>query len=60
MYEKMSKFDRKIAKLGDRASIIAGLEITKKMSPEAALQEIRKLYKGLKKALDRQKDKNAE
>lgn len=49
MYEELSAFERALARFGDKVALIAGLEIADKMSPEDAYQEIKKLYKGLKK-----------
>lgn len=49
MYENLSEFDRALAQFGDRVSIIAGLEISGKISPEDAYTEIKLLYKDLKK-----------
>lgn len=49
MYEDLSVFERALARFGDKVALIAGLEIADKMSPEDAYQEIKKLYKGLKK-----------
>jgi|LakMenE18May11ns_1017448.scaffolds.fasta_scaffold9872528_6 hypothetical protein len=49
MYEDLSAFERALARFGDKVALIAGLEIADKMSPEDAYQEIKKLYKGLKK-----------
>lgn len=44
----MSDFDKNLARFGDRVSIIAGLEISGKISPLDAYDEIKKLYKNLK------------
>lgn len=49
-YGDLSEFDRNLAQFGDRVSIIAGLEISGKMTPEKAYQDIKLLYKELKKA----------
>lgn len=49
MYEELSSFERALARFGDKVALIAGLEIGDKISPEEAYQEIKKLYKGLKK-----------
>ena len=56
MYEELSAFERALARFGDKVALIAGLEIADKMSPEDAYQEIKKLYKGLKKL--RRKERN--
>jgi hypothetical protein len=57
MYEELSAFERALARFGDKVALIAGLEIADKMSPEDAYQEIKKLYKGLKKL--RRKERSA-
>lgn len=57
MYEELSAFERALARFGDKVALIAGLEIANKMSPEDAYQEIKKLYKGLKKL--RKKERSA-
>lgn len=44
----MNSFDKTIARFGDRVSIIAGLEISGKLTSEQAYDEIKKLYKELK------------
>jgi len=49
MYEDLTQFERALANFGDKVALIAGLEITNKISPETAYKEIKKLYKGLKK-----------
>jgi hypothetical protein len=48
MYEDLSEFERALARFGDKVALIAGLEITNKISPEQAYQEIKTLYKELK------------
>ena len=48
MYEDLSTFERTLAKFGDKVSLIAGLELSGKLSPEDAYQQIRVLYKELK------------
>lgn len=47
-YDQMNSFDKTIARFGDRVSIIAGLEISGKLTSEHAYDEIKKLYKELK------------
>lgn len=49
MYEDLTAFERALARFGDKVSLIAGLEVSNKMTPEDAYQEIKKLYKELKK-----------
>ena len=48
MYENLSEFERALARFGDKVSLIAGLEISGKMSPEDAYKEIKAIYKELK------------
>jgi hypothetical protein len=49
VYEQLSEFERALARFGDKVGLIAGLEITDKITPEQAYQEIKDLYKDLKK-----------
>jgi hypothetical protein len=48
MYETLTEFERALARFGDKVGLIAGLEITDKITPEQAYQEIKELYKELK------------
>jgi len=48
MYESLTEFERALARFGDKVGLIAGLEITDKITPEDAYQEIKELYKELK------------
>jgi len=48
MYEDLSTFERTLARFGDKVSLIAGLELSGKLSPEDAYQQIKGLYKELK------------
>ncbi len=48
MYETLTEFERALARFGDKVALIAGLEITDKISPEEAYQQIKELYKELK------------
>ena len=48
MYENLSAFERTLARFGDKVSLIAGLELSGKLSPEDAYQQIKVLYKELK------------
>lgn len=48
MYSDLTQFERALARFGDRVSLIAGLEIGNKISPEQAYQEIKEQYKELK------------
>ena len=48
MYNHLSEYERALARFGDKVGLIAGLEITDKISPEEAYQQIKTLYKELK------------
>lgn len=48
MYSNLSPYEKALAKFGDRAAIIAGLEISDKISEEEAYQQIKEIYKDLK------------
>jgi hypothetical protein len=56
MYESLTEFERALARFGDKVGLIAGLEISDKMSPEDAYQEIKELYKELKTLRKQEKD----
>ena len=49
MYETLTEFERALARFGDKVGLIAGLEIADKISPEDAYQQIKELYRDLKK-----------
>lgn len=49
MYEDLSSFERALARFGDKVQLIVGLEISNKMTPEVAYQEIKDMMKELKK-----------
>lgn len=48
MYETLTEFERALARFGDKVALIAGLEVSDKISPEEAYQQIKTLYKELK------------
>jgi len=48
MYETLTIFERALARFGDKVALIAGLEISDKITPEEAYQQIKELYKELK------------
>ena len=56
MYETLTEFERALARFGDKVALIAGLEITDKITPEQAYQEIKDLYKELKALRKQEKD----
>jgi hypothetical protein len=49
IYDKLTDYERALARFGDKCALIAGLEISGKLSPEDAYQQIKELYKDLKK-----------
>jgi hypothetical protein len=49
MYNDLTEYERALARFGDKVGLIAGLEIADKISPEDAYQQIRILFKELKK-----------
>ena len=48
LYDNLSEYERALARFGDKCALIAGLEISNKISPEDAYQQIKELYKELK------------
>jgi hypothetical protein len=48
MYQDLSPYEKALANFGDSVSIIAGLEISNKITPEDAFQKIKEAYKELK------------
>ena len=48
MYSDLSPYEKALANFGDSVAIIAGLEISNKITPEDAFQKIKELYKELK------------
>jgi hypothetical protein len=56
IYDKLTDYERALARFGDKCALIAGLEIADKISPEDAYQKIKELYKELKSF--RKKEKN--
>ena len=56
MYESLTEFGRALARFGDKVQYIVGLEISNKMNPETAYQEIKTLMKELKKLRKREKN----
>jgi len=57
VYEDLSAFERTLARFGDKVSLIAGLELSGKLSPEDAYQQIKALYKDLKDQRKQEKGK---
>lgn len=56
VYENLTEFERALARFGDKVQYIVGLEITDRMSPEVAYQEIKDMIKELKKLRKKEKD----
>ena len=56
MYEDLSAFERALARFGDKVGLIAGMEVSNKITPEQAYQEIKDLYKELKTLRKQEKD----
>lgn len=48
MYEKLSPYEKALANFADKIAIVAGLEISNKISPEDAHQQVKSLYQELK------------
>lgn len=47
--EDLSPYERALARFGDKCALIASLEISDKISPEESYQQIKDMYKELKK-----------
>jgi len=56
VYESLTEFERALARFGDKVQYIVGLEITDRMSPEVAYQEIKGMMKELKKLRKKEKE----
>ena len=56
MYETLTEFERALARFGDKVALIAGLEVSDKISPEEAYQQIKTLYKELKQLRKRERE----
>lgn len=56
MYEDLTPYERSLARFGDKCALIAGLEIADKMTPEDAYQQIKDMYKELKKLRKEEKE----
>jgi hypothetical protein len=55
MYDELSAYERSLARFGDKCGILASLEISGKISPEDAYQQIKILYKELKELRKQEK-----
>lgn len=56
MYENLTEFERALARFGDKVDLIVGLELGDKITQEEAYQQIKELYKDLKKLRKREKN----
>ena len=56
MYETLTEFERALARFGDKVQYIVGLEVSNKMEPEVAYQEIKDMMRELKKLRKKEKD----
>jgi hypothetical protein len=48
VYDSLTDFERALARFGDKVGLIASMEISNKIYPEEAYQQIKALYKELK------------
>jgi hypothetical protein len=55
VYDNLSEFERALARFGDKINIIVGLEISSKIDPETAYQQIKDMYKELKQLRKKEK-----
>ena len=56
MYENLTEFEKALARFGDKVELIVGLELGDKITESEAYQEIKKLYKDLKKLHKKEKN----
>jgi hypothetical protein len=49
MYEDLTHFEKTLARFGDRVELIVGLELGDKLTSDQAYEQIKELYKELKK-----------
>jgi hypothetical protein len=55
-FYKFNNFEKQLGKFSDKIEIIVGLEMGGKISPEEAYQQIKEMYKELKKLRKKEKD----
>lgn len=55
MYKDLTPYEKALANFGDSVSIIAGLEVSGKISPEEAYQRIKEKYKQIKEFRKKEK-----
>jgi uncharacterized protein YeeX (DUF496 family) len=58
MYEDLTHFEKTLARFGDRVELIIGLELGDKLTSDQAYEQIKELYKDLKKTYKKQIDNN--
>lgn len=56
MYDDLTPYERALARFGDKCALLAGLELADKISPEEAYQQIKGMYKDLKKLRKQEKE----
>jgi hypothetical protein len=56
MYDNLTTYERALARFGDKCALISGLEISGKISPEEAYQQIKSGMKELKALRKQEKD----
>ena len=56
MYDDLTPYERALARFGDKCALLAGLELADKISPEEAYQQIKEMYKDLKKLRKQEKE----
>ena len=56
MYDDLTPYERALARFGDKCALVAGLEVADKISPEEAYQQIKGMYKDLKKLRKQEKE----
>ena len=56
MYDDLTPYERALARFGDKCALLAGLELADKISPEEAYQQIKRMYKDLKKLRKQEKE----
>lgn len=55
-FYNLNKFEKELGKFSDKVDILVGLEMGGKISPEEAYQQIKDMYKELKKLRKEEKD----
>lgn len=55
MYDNLTEYEKFLANFADRMGIIAGLEISGKITQDEAHQQVKELYKNLKQLRKKEK-----